>query len=80
MTACIGAIFLSTKAARVVLAAYAEVDQEGDWSQGWAEVWVDRGAGFGLDEDHPLHERRQEVDQLVLANLLRMNLARAGRD
>jgi len=72
---------------RAVLAAYAAVDcphpgplPEGEgerWSEDWAEVWTDTGAGRPLPDDHPLAERRGEVDQKVLANLLRMNLARA---
>ena len=64
---------------RAVLAAYAAVDPDGDWSEDWADVWVETGAGQPLPDDHDLAERRREVDQLVLANLLRMNLARAGR-
>ncbi|MBI4718240.1 MAG: transposase [Planctomycetes bacterium] len=63
---------------RAVLAAYAAVDPEGNWSEDWTEVWTDSGAGFALEGDHPLAARRKEVDQLVLGNLLRMNLARAG--
>lgn len=63
---------------RAVLSAYADVDREGDWSPDWAEVWTESGAGQPLPENHDLSARRREVDQLVLANLLRMNLARAG--
>jgi len=63
---------------RAVLAAYAAVDPEGDWDVDWAEVWKETGAGQPLPEDHALAERRAEVDQAVLANLLRMNLARAA--
>ncbi len=62
---------------RAVLAAYAAVDGEGAWSEDWAEVWKETGAGRGLAEDHPLAKRRGEVDQAVLGNLLRMNLARS---
>lgn len=70
---------------RAVLAAYPDPDpstssgQEG-WSEGWAEVWTDTGAGQPLPADHPLAARRAEVDQRVLANLLRLNHARAGRE
>jgi hypothetical protein len=61
-----------------VLAAYAATDPQGQWSPAWAEVWQDSGAGQPLASDHPLAARRAETDQLVLANLLRMNLSRAG--
>ena len=63
---------------RAVLAAYAAVDPEGEWSAEWAEVWVETGAGQPLPEDHELADRRREVDQQVLANLLRVNLERAA--
>ena len=63
---------------RNVLTAYAAVDPEGGWSEDWADVWSDTGAGFPLPDDHPLAARRKETDQLVPANLLRMNLQRAG--
>ncbi|MCH7807598.1 MAG: class I SAM-dependent DNA methyltransferase [Planctomycetes bacterium] len=65
---------------KAVLSAYAAVDPEGDWSSDWAEVWIETGAGQPLPEDHELCTRRTEVDQLVLANLLRMNLQRAGSE
>ena len=63
---------------RAVLAAYAAVDPEGDWSPDWAEVWLETGAGQPLPPDHPLAPRPHETGQRVLANLLRLNLARAG--
>lgn len=63
---------------RAVLAAYAGVDPNGEWSEDWAEIWTETGAGQPLSEDHELYEHRQEIDQEVLANLLRMNLARAA--
>ena len=63
---------------RAVLAAYAAVDPDGDWNADWADVWKETGAGQPLPEGHALVERRAEVDQAVLANLLQMNLARAG--
>lgn len=43
----------------------------------WAEVWTETGAGQPLPEGHALTARRAETDQRVLANLLRLNLARA---
>ncbi len=76
---------------RAVLAAYAGVDPEGGWSEDWATVWTETGAGQpppepaadaspadrGVAAD--LAARRKQIDQRVLANLLRLNLARAGR-
>ena len=58
---------------RAVLAAYAATDPDGKWSEDWAKVWTDTGAGQPLPEDHPLAAERQSVDQLVLSNLLRLN-------
>jgi hypothetical protein len=63
---------------RAVLAAYAATDPAGEWSEDWAAVWTDTGAGQPLPADHALAARRAEIDQCVLANLLRMNLERAG--
>ena len=65
---------------RAVLAAYAAVDAEGAWTEDWAEVWQDSGAGQPLPEHHPLAGRRAEVDQKVLANLLRLNLTRGSEE
>ncbi len=65
---------------RAALATYAAVDPEGEWPEEWAEVWTETGAGQPLPEDHELCERRLEIDQKVLANLLRMNLDRAMKD
>jgi hypothetical protein len=62
---------------RAVLAAYAAVDPQGQWSEDWAAVWVDSGAGQKLSADHPLVTERLRVDGLVLANLLRLNQQRA---
>jgi hypothetical protein len=64
---------------RAVLSAYATVDPEGGWAEDWAKVWLDSGAGQPLPTDHPLAAERQTIDQRVLANLLRMNHARADR-
>jgi hypothetical protein len=61
---------------RAVLAAYAAVAPEGGWSEDWADVWRDSGAGQPLLPGHALAARRAEVDERVLANLLRINLAR----
>lgn len=62
-----------------------------DWTPVWAEVFEETGAGQPLptsppadgdgDSDstpHPLAERRAEVEQAILGNLLRVNLARAA--
>ena len=62
---------------KAVLNAYATVDPDGDWSSEWTEAWVETGAGQPLPEEHELSARRNEIDQCVLANLLRMNLSRA---
>ncbi|HEY2586196.1 MAG TPA: DNA methyltransferase [Tepidisphaeraceae bacterium] len=58
---------------RAVLAAYAATDPAGGWSEDWAAVWLDTGAGQPLPPDHPLAAERQRVDQAVLANVLRLN-------
>jgi len=65
---------------RAVLAAYAATDPEGKWSEDWAAVWVETGAGQALKENHPLAEERKRVDQRVLENLLRLNQWRSRRD
>jgi len=56
-----------------VPAAYAGTDPEGNWSEDWATVWADTGAGQPLPAEHPLAAERQRVDQGVLRNLLRLN-------
>jgi hypothetical protein len=71
---------------RAVLAAYAActepaegaTDPSGDWSEDWATVWTDAGAGQPLPADHPPAARRAQIDPRVLANLLRLNHERAG--
>jgi hypothetical protein len=63
---------------RAVLAAYAAIDPEGNWSQDWAAVWIDTGAGQKLAAEHPLAAERARVDQAVLGNLLRMNQHRSN--
>jgi hypothetical protein len=62
---------------RAVLAAYAAVDPKGGWDESWAEVWVETGAGQPLPAGHALAARRAEVEERVLANLLRLNQERA---
>jgi hypothetical protein len=61
-----------------LLAAYAATDPAGHWSQDWADVWFDTGAGQPLPPNHPLASKRAEVDQKVLENLLRLNLSRSS--
>jgi hypothetical protein len=64
---------------RAVLAAYAATDPDGKWSEDWADVWEDTGAGQPLPADHPRAAKRTEVDQKVLANLLALNHTRTKR-
>lgn len=70
-----------------MLAAYAAMDLQGAWDPAWAEVFEETGAGQALPPSprgagepvpHPLGERRAEVQRLILATLMRINLARAG--
>ncbi len=63
---------------RTVLAAYAATDPAVGWDPDWAAVFTDTGAGQPLPEGHPLSERRAEVEQLILAALLRLNGERSG--
>ena len=63
-----------------VLAAYAAVDAEGGWDASWAGVFVETGAGVGLGEDDPMRAGREEVEQLILGDLLRVNLGRGSRE
>jgi hypothetical protein len=65
---------------RAVLSAYAATDPDGNWSEDWSEVWIETGAGQKLPPNHPLASKRAEVDQAVLANLLRLNQQRAEQD
>lgn len=70
---------------RAVLAAYAFVDPKGGWDEDWAAVWTETGAGQPFPsekgaEPHPLAARRAEIEQCVLSNLLRLNLARSKDD
>jgi hypothetical protein len=43
---------------RAVLAAYAATDPAGGWSEDWAAVWTDTGAGQPLPADHLLSPSR----------------------
>ena len=56
------------------------VDSEGGWDASWAGVFVETGAGRGLDEDDPMRARREEGEQLILGGLLRVNLGRGSRE
>jgi hypothetical protein len=60
------------------LAAYAATDPDGGWAEDWAEVWTQTGAGQSVPENHALAARRREIDERVLANLLRLNQQRAN--
>ncbi len=51
----------------------------GEWSEDWARVWIDTGAGQPLPAGHDLAAARAEIEQKALANLLRLNLARAKK-
>ena len=66
---------------RAVLACYAATDPAGGWDEAWADVWKDTGAGPPPPKCAPdeLKSRRAEVDQLVLAALVRLNHERAER-
>jgi type II restriction/modification system DNA methylase subunit YeeA len=61
-----------------VLAAYAATDSEGDWSEDWADVWTESGAGLPLPHGHPATADRRHVDESVVSNLLRLNRQRAA--
>ncbi len=52
------------------------VSHSGD-SEDWAAAWVETGAGQPLPAGHELGALRAEIEQKVLANLLRLNHARA---
>src|SRR5436190_22725269 len=63
---------------RAVLAAYAATDPDGGWSEDWAEVWTETGAGQPLPDNHGLFSRRHQLDETVLASLLRLNNDRSN--
>jgi hypothetical protein len=60
---------------RAVIAAYASVDPAGDWDPDWAEVFKATGAGQPTSDEGEA-AKREEVEQKILANLLRMNQER----
>ena len=62
---------------RAVLAAYAATDPQGEWAEDSAAVCEETSAGQPLTEQHTLTATRAEIEQKVLANLLRLNHARS---
>jgi hypothetical protein len=62
---------------RAVLAAYAAIDPEGAWQEGWAAACTDTGAAQPLPTNHPLAAQRANIDRRILENLLRLNYLRA---
>lgn len=63
-----------------VLRAYAATDPAGGWLAEWAQVFEASGAGQPLPDDAESGAvvRRGEIEQLILAALLRLNHERAG--
>ena len=68
-----------TSISKAKRAAYAATDPAGKWSEDWAKVWTDTGAGQKLPAAHLLAAERATVDQAVLTNLLLMNQARSTK-
>ncbi|XOV76889.1 MAG: DNA methyltransferase [Phycisphaerales bacterium] len=64
---------------RAVIAAYASVDPDGDWDPDWAEVFKATGAGQPTTDEAEA-AKREEIEQKILANLLRMNRERAAAE
>ena len=64
---------------RAALAAYAATDPAGGWSEDWAAVWVESGAGQAMVADHPLAVERGKIDAAVLGALSRLNGERADQ-
>lgn len=64
---------------RAVIAAYASVDPEGGWDPDWAEVFKATGAGQPTTDEAEA-AKREEVEQRILANLLRLNQERASAE
>ena len=64
---------------RAVLAAYAATDPEGNWSEDWAKVWTETGAGQPLPENHSVAADGKNADQLVPGHPLRLNKWRHAR-
>ena len=69
--------FAHEKLDRAVLAAYAAIDPAGNWSEDWATLYTETGAGQPLPPDHPQATARTATDQKILANLLCLNHHRA---
>jgi hypothetical protein len=61
---------------RAVLSAYAVTDLV--WPEDCAEVWTDTGAGEPLPPITPSPTKCAEIEERVLANLIRVNLYRAN--
>jgi len=71
-----------------VLAAYGAVDPEGEWDAAWAAAHEPFGAGHITIEKKDTEETkaakeeaialRKEIDERILAGLLRLNLERSG--
>ena len=72
------ALLAHEKLDRAVLAAYAAIDPEGNWSEDWATLYTETGAGTPLPPNHPLAAQRTATDQKILTNLLRLNHQRAA--
>lgn len=78
---------------RAVLSAYRAIDPKGEWNPDWASVYEPFGAGEisikgdgrGRDSDEVIRQKegaisaREPIDAKILANLLRLNAARAGK-
>ncbi|MFB3431041.1 MAG: class I SAM-dependent DNA methyltransferase [Phycisphaerales bacterium] len=64
---------------RAVIAAYASVDPEGDWDPDWAEVFKATGAAQPTTDEAEA-AKREEIEQKILANLLRMNQEKVGAE
>lgn len=64
---------------QAVLAAYAHTDPAGAWSEDWASLYTDAGAGQPLPPDHLRAKERAATDQKILINLLRLNHLRAAQ-
>jgi hypothetical protein len=54
------------------------VDPEGGWQEGWAEVWINTGAGQPLPDGHALAAKQAAVKEWVLETRLRLSGERAN--
>jgi len=70
-----------------VLAAYAAIDDKGEWDTAWAAAYEPFGAGEIVikppeveEAKHGAIEVRREIDEKILGNLLRLNLQRAAEE